>query len=171
MKLQCLTIALCLTALLPLAAGATEIQSELIIGSPWVYPNLTGSWKLMVEPGDGVPPFRTFATMSADGGVVASGQGDSLLGIGSMSTAGHGAWQHVSGSTYLFTIHFVWYGPDGQYDGGAVIRHEVTVGGGGDGGQLAGRAQFDWFDPADEVFFSGESGLSGTRIRAEPLAN
>ncbi|CAN5693479.1 hypothetical protein BH23PSE2_BH23PSE2_02480 [soil metagenome] len=167
MILKRMLLAVSLAATLPFVAASTGslgtagqvLPAQSALG-------LSGSWYATISP-DGPPPFRGLITADGQGGVVASAQGDILLNAGSLATAGHGAWKRIGPRRYLVTFRQVFYDSDGGYDGGSLIRNDVELS--RDGQEFHGSVQFEWYDPNDDLVFTGVSPVHATRIHAEAL--
>ena len=129
--------------------------------------DITGSWRVTVNPPGGAPSFIGLITFNKDGGLIASAQGDILLNDQSLATAGHGAWEKMGSRRYAFTFIQIIYGAAGDYQGEAKIRHSVTLD--QRGNSWSGQLQVEIFDADGNVVFTGSGTEQATRIVVEPL--
>ncbi|MBA2378345.1 MAG: hypothetical protein H0V76_02075 [Blastocatellia bacterium] len=128
--------------------------------------SLLGSWYVSATPAD-APPFRGLITFMEGGGMIASAQGDNLLNIGSLATAGHGAWVRTANREVLFTFRQIFYTADGSYDGGNLVRHTAVMD--KSGMSWTGELTVEFFNSDDEVVFSSTGTVTATRIVPLPL--
>lgn len=128
---------------------------------------ITGSWYVTSTPNGGPPPFKAMITFSEGGGMIASAQGDILLNINSLATAGHGAWARTGNRQFLFTFRQIFYTADGSYDGGIKVRHTANMNKAGTA--WTGQLTAEFYNALDEVVFTSTGSGTATRIVAEPL--
>lgn len=129
--------------------------------------SIAGSWYVTATPNGGPPPFKAMITFSDGGGMTASAQGDILLNLNSLATAGHGAWVRTGNSQFLFTFRQIFYTADGSYDGGIKVRHTANMNRAGTA--WTGQITAEFYNAADEVVFTSNGSGTATRIVAEPL--
>lgn len=147
-------------------AGDQEKQPDpgLHAGLPFA---ITGTWNVNATS-SAVPPFRALITFMDGGGMIASAQGDILLGIDSAATAGHGAWVRTGGRSFLFTFRQIFYTAAGGYDGGILVRHTANLAASGQ--SWTGNMTFEIFNADDVVVFAGSGNSTATRLVPLPLA-
>lgn len=141
-------------------------EKEPIVTDFAVNNSIAGSWYVSSTPNGGVP-FKGMITFSDGGGLIASAQGDNLVDIGSLATAGHGTWERTGNREFLFTFRQILYRPDGSYDGGVKVRHTAMMD--RRGMEWTGQLTVEIFNANDEVVFSGTGSGTAIRIVAEPL--
>lgn len=131
--------------------------------------DITGSWRVTVNPPGGAPSFIGLITFNKDGGLIASAQGDIILnappGVPPIATAGHGAWEKTGSRSYAFTFIQLFYDADGNYQGEAKIRHNATLN--QRGTSWSGQLQVEIFDADGNVVFTGTGTEQATRIVVE----
>jgi len=145
---------------LDISADAPTTQEFVDNGS------IVGSWYVSSSSPDR-PPFKGMITFAEGGGMIASAQGDILLNINSLATAGHGAWVRTGNRTFLFTFRQIFYKPDGSYDGGIRVRHTATMK--RNGLAWTGELTVEFFDVNDNIVSVGTGSGTATRITPLPL--
>jgi hypothetical protein len=137
------------------AQGATKRAKKAIVGS-WLGTSGEGN--------------RLITSFTSDGIVLSSVQTEVStnpeLGV---LTPGHGAWTHVGGRQFEFTLIGVLYTIDtGEYLGYLKARGSLTLNEAGD--QLSGTDKVEIFAPDGSLVFAVPPGpLQFTRISAEPF--
>jgi hypothetical protein len=129
--------------------------------------SLAGTWDVYVTS-SGAPPFRAMITFMESGGMIASAQGDILLNINSVATSGHGAWVRTGNRAFLFTFRQIFYGSDGSYEGGILVRHNANMT--ANGQNWTGNMTFEIYDENDVVVFAGTGSGTATRLNPLPLS-
>ncbi|HMO81286.1 MAG TPA: hypothetical protein PKD24_10885 [Pyrinomonadaceae bacterium] len=129
--------------------------------------SLAGTWDIAVTS-SGAPPFRAMITFMESGGLIASSQGDILLNINSVATPGHGAWVRTGNRAFLFTFRQIFYGADGSYEGGILVRHTANMT--ANGQNWTGDMTFEIYNENDVVVFAGTGSGTATRLNPLPLS-
>ncbi len=149
-----------------LESTTIKTEKEVVVSEFSSNNSIAGSWFVNSTPNGGTP-FRGMITFGEGGGLIASAQGDLLLNIDSLATAGHGAWERTGNREFLFTFRQILYRPDGTYDGGVKVRHNAKMNAAGT--SWTGQLTVEIYNADDVVVFTGTGSGIATRIQAEPL--
>jgi hypothetical protein len=137
------------------ASGAATRSSDLRAAEH--HANLIlGTWAVEVTP-TGEAPFQAMVTFSAGGGLVETESTVPGMGLGS--------WEPGADDRVAVTFQRFEYNAEGAPAGRTVVRTEITV----SGDEFSGPFEFDAFDPAGNVVFSGGGTATGTRFAVQPL--
>lgn len=129
---------------------------------------IVGSWLETVtfSGPDPMPPLKSMSTFTADGGVTVADQGSVAADV--VFTPGHGAWNHVSGRTFAWTILEIIYDPaTGSLIGYLKVNGRYTVD--ATGNAYSGEFLAAILDPDGNVLFTVEGTNDGRRISVEAL--
>jgi hypothetical protein len=151
-----------------IAAMTTITAFAQINNSPnWTSP--TGSWEgVVTSVGGGPPPFRVLMNFTADGGFIASGDGDSSTN--QSGSPQYGVWERIGGKnsrTFAVTFRQLFYAPDSTSLGSARMRQTVILNESGD--TWNGPFVVQIFAPDGTLVFTGKGTATATRIQSEPL--
>ncbi len=128
---------------------------------------IVGSWLETVtfSGGGAPPPLKSLVTFIADGILVVADQGN--VTTETVFSAGHGAWVHLGGRTFAWTVLELISDLNGNLLGTLKVRGEYTVN--ESGNSYSGQFKAEIADTAGNLIFSVEGTNEGHRIQVEPL--
>jgi len=129
--------------------------------------DIVGSW-LETVTFSGVsapPPLKSLVTFIPDGSLVVADQGNVTTEI--VFSAGHGAWVHLGGRTFAWTVIELISDLNGNLLGTLKVRGQYTVN--ESGNSYSGQFQAEIADTAGNLIDSAEGTNEGQRIQVEPL--
>lgn len=131
--------------------------------------SIVGTWLETVtfSGGGAPPPFRSLGTYTEDGNVVVADQGNDTTVLPFVFSPGHGAWVHVDGRTFAWTVMELVTDLSGNLIATLKVRGQHTVNEPGD--EYTGQFIAELFDPVGNLFSSVEGTNQGQRIHVEPL--
>jgi len=158
------------SAALVQAETAPAVQ-EADQGGPPKKKAIVGSWlETVTFSGGARPPLKSLSTFTADGGLVVADQGNVTTEPperAAVFSAGHGAWVHLRGRTFAWTILELISDFNGNLSGILKVRGQYTVN--KSGNSYSGQFKAEITDTAGNLIFSGEGTNEGQRIQVEPL--
>ena len=121
-----------------------------------------GSWDIVVTPvvPPGAPSFVGHATVSRGGGYFGSDRARPF-------SKQHGAWEHLGGSNFAYTLKEDLFDAMGNFDGTVVVRARLTL---NDKDAFTGVANAENRDAGGNVRFNRCTTVRGARIRVEALS-
>ncbi|MCM3869214.1 MAG: hypothetical protein ND895_00780 [Pyrinomonadaceae bacterium] len=130
---------------------------------------IVGSWiETVTFTGAGAPPpFKSLGTYAEDGNLVVADQGNDTSVLPFVFSPGHGAWVHLHGRKFAWTVIELVTDLSGNLVATLKVRGEHTVNHAGDA--YTGHFRAELFDPLGNLFDSSEGTNQGRRIQVEPL--
>ena len=149
-------------------APASVIQQAGLNGTP-KKKSIVGTWlETVTISGEGAPPpFRSLGTYTEDGNIVVADQGNDTTVLPFVFSPGHGAWVHLEGRTFAWTVIELVTDLSGNLVAILKVRGEHTVNEPGDA--YTGQFIAELFDPFGNLFDSSVGTNQGQRIQVEPL--
>ena len=127
---------------------------------------LEGAWTMMVTPvvsPEAPPPAARQAYVSfAHGGAAISSDR-----LAPFAGPAHGAWEHVSGRTFLYTFIADNFNAAGTFLGTLKVRFRITL---TDADSFEGVDTAELRDAAGNLLFTRCNTVSGERIKPEPVS-
>ncbi len=153
-------------------AAAASLAQEAEQGGLPKKKAIVGSWlETVTFSGEGAPPpLKSLSTFTADGGLVVADQGNVTTEPperAAVFSAGHGAWVHLRGRTFAWTVLELISDFNGNLSGILKVRGQYTVN--KSGNSYSGQFKAEITDTAGNLIFSGEGTNEGQRIQVEPL--
>ena len=154
------------------ARAATSPYRKVAEASLGESPNkraIVGTWiETVTISGEGAPPpFQSLGTFTADGSLVVADQGNVTLEPPIVFSPGHGAWVHLEGRTFAWTVLELVSDLYGNRLGTLKIRGQYTINEAGD--EYTGQFIAELVDTSGILIFSVEGTNEGHRIQVEPL--
>lgn len=148
--------------------SASVIQEAGLSGPP-KKKAIVGTWiETVTFSGVGSPPpIKSLGTYTEDGSVVVADQGNDTSVLPFVFSPGHGAWVHLHGRTFAWTVIELVTDFNGNLVAILKVRGEYTVNEPGDA--YTGHFKAELFDPFGSLFHSSEGTNEGHRIQVEPL--
>ncbi len=149
-------------------APASVIQQARLNGQP-KKKAIVGTWlETVTFSGAGAPPpIKSLGTYTEDGNVVVADQGNDTTVLPFVFSPGHGAWVHLNGRTFGWTVIELVTDLSGNLVARLKIRGEHTVS--ESGNEYTGQFRGELFDPVGNLISSFEGTNQGQRIQVEPL--
>jgi hypothetical protein len=149
-------------------AAAASLAQEADQGGPPKKQAIVGSWLETVTFSGGVrPPLKSLSTMTADGGFVVADQGSVTTEPPTVFSAAHGAWVHLGGRTFAWTVLELISDLSGNLLATLKVRGQYIVN--ESGNSYTGQFKAEVADTAGNLLFSVEGTNAGQRIQVEPL--
>jgi len=147
-------------------AGASQAQES----DQGVLPKkkaIVGSWlETVTFSGEGAPPpLKSLVSFIADGVLVVADQGN--VTTETVFSAGHGAWVHLGGRKFAWTVLELISDLNGNLVGTLKVRGQYTIN--QSGNSYSGHFQAEITDTDGNLLFSSEGTNEGHRIQVEPL--
>lgn len=148
---------------------AASVIQEAALSGPPKKKSIVGSWSETVTfSGAGAPPpFRSLGTYTEDGNVVVADQGKDTTVLPFVFSPGHGAWVHLHGRKFAWTVFELVTDISGNLVAILKVRGEHTVN--VSGNAYTGQFRSELFDPVGNLISSFEGTNQGQRIQVEPL--
>ena len=149
-------------------APASPVQ-EFGLSGPPKKKSIVGSWlETVTVSSEGTPrQFKSLGTYTEDGNVVVADQGNDTTVLPFVFSPGHGAWVHLHGRTFRWTVIELVTDLSGNLVARLKVRGEHTVN--GSGNEYTGQFRGDLFDPVGNLISSFAGTNQGQRIQVEPL--
>ena len=129
---------------------------------------IVGSWlETVTFSGGARPPLKSLNTFIEDGNLVVADQGNVTTEPPAVFSAGHGAWVHLRGRTFAWTVLELISDLNGNLFGTLKVRGQYTVN--KSGNSYSGQFKAEITDTAGNLIFSFEGTNEGQRIQVEPL--
>ncbi len=155
------------SAALVQAETAPAVQ-EADQGGPPKKKAIVGSWlETVTFSGGARPPLKSLNTFIEDGNLVVADQGNVTTEPPAVFSAGHGAWVHLGGRTFAWTVLELISDLNGNLFGTLKVRGQYTVN--KSGNSYSGQFKAEITDTAGHLIFSFEGTNEGQRIQVEPL--
>lgn len=137
-------------------------------GGPPKKKAIVGSWlETVTFSGGARPPLKSINTFIEDGNLVVADQGNVTTEPPAVFSAGHGAWVHLGGRTFAWTVLELISDLNGNLFGTLKVRGQYTVN--KSGNSYSGQFKAEITDTAGNLIFSIEGTNEGQRIQVEPL--
>ena len=149
-------------------AAAASLAQEADQGEPPKKQAIVGSWvETVTFSGGARPPLKALCTMTADGGFVCADQGNVTTDPPTVFSPAHGAWVHLGGRTFAWTVLELISDLSGNLLATLKVRGQYIVN--ESGNSYTGQFKADIADTAGNLLFSVEGTNAGQRIQVEPL--
>ena len=151
------------------AQAAPSLKQETSLSGPPKKKAIVGTWlETVTFSGVGAPPpLKSLGTFTEDGNIVVADQGNDTTVLPFVFSPGHGAWVHLEGRTFAWTVIELITDLNGNLVATLKVRGEYTVN--ESGNEFTGQFIAELFDPLGNLFDSSEGTNEGHRIQVEPL--